>query len=253
MARDPTTRFSDRVSEYVRYRPRYPHELLSFCQTHLGLRQEHIIADVGSGTGFLSELFLKNGNVVYGVEPNKEMREAGEDALASFTRFHSIDGRAEATNLADQSVDFVTAAQAFHWFDPKKTREEFLRILQPNGFVLVIWSTRAEEKSSFLKDYEELLLKYGTDYTSVDHRSKLGNLELFFGGTSYHIKEFEMSQFFDLEGMTGRLLSSSYSPSADHPNHRPMIRMLRDIFLRHQHEGIVEVPYFTRLYYGQLS
>src|ERR1700682_5471344 len=134
---DAKQRFSNRAADYVRYRPGYPSELLDVLRNECDLRPGHVIADIGSGTGFLSELFLKNGNRVYGVEPNSEMRQAGEEYLASYDGFSSIEGSAESTTLEDASVDFVTAGQAFHWFEPAGAHREFARILKPTGWVVL--------------------------------------------------------------------------------------------------------------------
>src|ERR1700732_4152215 len=131
---DSKQRFSNRVADYVRYRPGYPAEVLTLLRTQCGLKSGHVIADIGSGTGFLSELFLKNGNRVYGIEPNEAMRQAGEEYLASYDGFASINGSAEATTLDDASIDFVSAGQAFHWFEPVVARHEFRRILKPEGW-----------------------------------------------------------------------------------------------------------------------
>lgn len=114
---DSTQRFSTRVANYIKYRPLYPPAVLETLGQRCGLTDRSIIADVGSGTGILAEMFLRNGNTVYGVEPNREMREAGERLLVDYPNFHSIDGTAEATALEDGNVDFVTAGQAFHWFN----------------------------------------------------------------------------------------------------------------------------------------
>ena len=139
------------------YRPRYPLGVLNLLREHGQLSPAHAIADIGSGTGFLAELFLKNGNAVFGVEPNKEMREAGEEYLAAYPRFTSINASAEATTLLDASVDFVTAGQAFHWFAPEATHREFPRILRPNGWVAVVWNDRSTSSTSFADAYEDLL------------------------------------------------------------------------------------------------
>src|SRR6266852_3856132 len=160
---DAKQRFSNRVADYVRYRPGYPTEVITLLRSECALRPGHVIADIGSGTGFLSELFLKNGNRVYGVEPNEAMRQAGEEYLASFDSFVSLNGSAEATTLEDASVDFVTAGQAFHWFEPEKTRAEFRRILRPPGWFVAVWNFR-EKETPFAKAYEDILVKYGTDY-----------------------------------------------------------------------------------------
>ena len=164
---DAKQRFSDRVADYVRYRPGYPLALIDLLRAECGLRPDHVIADVGSGTGLLSRLFLDNGNRVFGVEPNEEMRQAGEEYLAAYDQFSSVSGSSEATALPEASVDFITAAQAFHWFEPVTTRREFLRILKPHGWVIVIWNDRRISETAFGRAYEDLLIRYGTDYTRV--------------------------------------------------------------------------------------
>src|SRR2546425_5633219 len=139
---DAKQRFSNRVADYVRYRPGYPLALIDLLRAECGLRPDHVIADVGSGTGFLSRLFLDNGNRVFGVEPNEEMRQAGEEYLAAHDKFSSVSGSSEATALPEASVDFITAAQALHWFEPGATRREFLRSLKPHGWGIVVWTDR---------------------------------------------------------------------------------------------------------------
>src|SRR5581483_9144642 len=156
-----TQRFSSRVDNYIRYRPGYPAEILALLKRECALKKESVIADIGSGTGLLSRMFLENGNVVYGVEPNSEMRKAGERLLASYSQFHSIAGTAESTTLPVRRVDFVTAAQAAHWFDRKKARAEFIRILKPGGWLVLVWNERCID-TPFLRDYEQLLLTYAT-------------------------------------------------------------------------------------------
>src|SRR5213595_654680 len=131
---DPTKRFSNRVENYIKYRPGYPDAVIDLLTEECRLTQQSIIADIGSGTGILSELFLKNGNSVFAIEPNAAMRRTAEDLLRKHPKFTSIDAAAEATTLDIASVDFVTAAQAFHWFDRKNARKEFARILKPEGW-----------------------------------------------------------------------------------------------------------------------
>ena len=154
---DSKQRFSNRVADYIRYRPGYPSAVRDVLRSECGLKSGHVIADIGSGTGFLSELFLKNGNRVFGVEPNEAMRQAGEEYLASYDGFASVEGSAESTTLDDASVDFVTTGQAFHWFDQTAARSEFTRILKPSGWVVVIWNERLTDTTAFLRDYETLL------------------------------------------------------------------------------------------------
>ncbi|MGB7922366.1 MAG: class I SAM-dependent methyltransferase [Pyrinomonadaceae bacterium] len=251
---DVTGRFSSRVDYYIKYRPRYPHELIDFLKERTGLSASSIIADVGSGTGVLSEMFLKNGNPVYGVEPNREMRGAAEKLLEEYPDFSSVAGSAESTTLADRSVDFVTAGQAFHWFDLQKSREEFLRILRPDGWTVLVWNNRRPDTTPFLRAYESFLYSCGIDYKEVNHRNVDEKvLSRFFGDGSYQLKVFDNVQVFDYEGLKGRVLSSSYMPMEGHPKYEPMIAELEKIFHQHQTDGKVTVEYDTEMYYGRIE
>jgi SAM-dependent methyltransferase len=253
MTDDPTRRFSSRVEDYVKYRPGYPEALVRLLESECGLTAESVIADVGSGTGLLSELFLRGGNRVYGVEPNREMREAGASVLAAYPNFVSVDGRAEATTLGDASVDFVTAGQAFHWFDPPRARREFARILRPGGWVVVVWNDRRTSGSPFLEEYERLLLDYGTDYAEVSVKyAEESRLAALFGASEPFRRDFDNEQVFDFDGLRGRLTSSSYTPQPGHTNFAPMMRELEAIFRRHEREGRVVVAYDTKVFYGRL-
>jgi SAM-dependent methyltransferase len=198
-------------------------------------------------------VFLRNGNAVYGIEPNREMREAAERLLKDYPRFYSLAARAEETTLDDASVDFITAGQAFHWFDREKTRAEFARILKPQGWVVLIWNDRATTTTLFLIAFEKLLKDYSTDYDQVDHRRIDDDvIRDFFGSDQFCLKLFNNCQVFDYEGVKGRLLSSSYAPEEGHPNYEPMLAELERIFQAHQTEGRIVFEYVTQMYYGQL-
>ncbi len=229
-ASNATSRFSDRVENYVRYRPGYPPEALQTLKDECGLAPSHVIADIASGTGIWTRMLLENGNRVFGVEPNAEMRKAGERLLASFPNFTSVAGTAEATTLADHSVDFITAAQAAHWFDRARARREFVRILKPGGWLVLLWNERLTDSTEFLRDYEQLLLTYGTDYEEVRHERTTESVNEFFDPAPFQERVFDMRQEFDYAGVEGRLLSSSYAPGPGHPQHEPMLRELRRIF-----------------------
>jgi len=251
-ASNATRRFSDRVENYVRYRPGYPAEALDVLRSECALAPEHIIADVASGTGIFTRLLLENGNEVIGVEPNAEMREAGERLLGTFPKFKSVAGTAEATRLAFESVDFVAAAQAAHWFDRRGARSEFARILKPGGWLVLLWNERVTESTPFLRDYEELLLTYGTDYNEVRHERTTATVNEFFDPAPYQERVYSLRQEFDYAGLEGRLLSSSYAPGPEHPKHGPMLRELRRIFDQRAAAGQVAFEYKTRLYFGRL-
>ena len=250
---DPTKRFSNRVANYLKYRPGYPHEIIEVLKTECGLTPQSVVADLGSGTGLLSEMFLKEGNRVFGVEPNAEMRRAGEVALARHSNFVSINATAERTTLPDHSVDFVTAGQAFHWFNRKEARDEFLRILKPNGWIALVWNGFRIGKSPLIAGYQQIVLRYGTDYQEV-RREVIGlNIESFFTPGFCKSAYFEYRQIFDFEGLKGRLLSASYAPQADHPDFNSMLEDLRRLFELTKKDGKVAFDYDTELYYGRLE
>jgi SAM-dependent methyltransferase len=252
-APDATTRFSDRVDNYVRYRPAYPSSVITALRDECGLDPHHTIADIASGTGIFTRLLLDNGNRVFAVEPNAEMRLAGEHYLHDNPRLTSLPGTAEKTTLPDHSVDFVTAAQAAHWFDRVPARPEFARILKPGGWCALIWNERRTNSTPFLRDYEQLLLTYGTDYENVRHERTTETLPDFFSPNVCHERVFDYRQHFDYEALEGRLLSSSYAPLPGHPKHTPMLKDLRRIYDLHQSAGRVNFEYNTRVFYGHLE
>ena len=252
MTQAPTTRFSDRVEHYVRYRPGYSNEVIDLLRKECGLRPHHIVADIASGTGMFTRLLLENGNSVFAVEPNLEMREMGVHLLEAYPRLVSVAGTAEETTLASASVDSVTAAQAAHWFDLSRARAEFARILKPGGWCVLIWNERRADTTPFLRDYEQLLLTYGTDYKEVRHERTAAIIDEFFAPAICRERVFDLRQRFDYEGAAGRLLSSSYVPLAGHPNHAPMMQELERIFRAHAVNGAVEFEYNTQVFYGNL-
>jgi ubiquinone/menaquinone biosynthesis C-methylase UbiE len=251
--KDPTQRFSSRVENYVRCRPDYPSEVIELMKKECGLTPESVIADVASGTGILTRMLLENGNRVFGVEPNSEMRETGEKLLARYPRFISVAGTAEGTTLADDSVDIITAAQAAHWFDREKARREFSRILKPGGWVVLLWNERRTDSTQFLREYEHLLQTYGTDYQDVRHERTTAEIADFFAPSKFQESVFEMRQEFDYAALEGRLLSSSYTSQPGDSKYEPMLRELRRIFDAHKENGRVAFEYDTRVYYGRIG
>jgi SAM-dependent methyltransferase len=248
----PTHRFSSRVSDYVRYRPHYPRELIAWLGATIGFTRAWRVADVGSGTGIFTQLLLENGNDVNAVEPNDEMRREAEATLGSFRNFHSVNGSAEATTLADHSVGLVAAAQAFHWFDPVATKREFQRIARPDGWALIVFNTRRSNASPFMRAYDEFLHTRAVDYGFVDHRLvDSGRLGEFLG--DYREWRFNFSVTHDLEGVFGLSKSSSYTPAPDHPQHEAFYAALRALFEAHQDSGHIEFLYETEAYLGRVS
>ncbi len=247
--------FGPRVDNYIKYRSGYPVEVLDTLRMGCGLTPDWRVADIGSGTGLLARLFLDFGCAVIGVEPNEEMRLAGERTLAGYTRFSSLPGSAEATRLAESSVELVSAGMAFHWFDIPRTRAEFRRILTPGGWVALVWNRMLPDSGPFMQAYTDLVLEYSPGWTETQRRDQPGsslNLPGFFGN-AYHRAAFLIEQHFNWEGLCGRTLSIAHVPQPGEPAHQPMFSHLRGIFERYQHAGQVTVHYETELYYGRLE
>lgn len=248
----PERRFSNRVENYVRYRPGYPRELVPEIFARAALDSRAVVADVGSGTGLSSVPFLEHQCTVYGVEPNDEMREAAEKLLAPFPGFHSIAGSAENTTLAGASVDLVVCAQAFHWLDPHKARKEFRRITRGERWAAIVFNIRSVDATPFLREYESMLLECGVDYAAVRHENVTSEvLDGFFGG-DYDTLTFPNEQIFDLASLRGRLLSSSYAPAEDEPGFEAMTSRLKAIYEAHHQQGLVRFDYETKAWLGKL-
>ena len=253
MAIDVTHRFADRVDNYVKYRPHYPKEMFSFLLSENIVNANSVIADIGSGTGISTEPFLQMDLKVFAVEPNKEMREAAEKLFSSNNNFVSLDASAEHTTLEDRSVDVVLAGQAFHWFDKEKAKQEFKRILKPNGYVVLMWNDRRTNSTDFLRSYEDFLQACAIDYKQVNHKNTQDKaiFNSFFGENNYQEKWFDNFQEVDYTGLKGRVLSSSYMPNEGHKDFDHMMYCLKKVFARYQQNNKVRLDYETKIYYGQ--
>jgi len=246
-------RFSNRVENYIKYRPGYPLEVLQLFKDEMNLKPSSVLADIGSGTGVSSRLFLENGNTVYGVEPNAAMRNAATRLLKNFPNYKPVDGTAEYTTLPDSSVNIVFAAQAFHWFEPEKTRIEFKRITREAGYIALIWNERQLDTTPFLREYEHFLLANASDYEKVRHENvTTEKLEDFFQ-TDFKKRTFANEQIFDFEGLRGRMLSSSYMPSESDERFADVESQLRKLFEKHADEnGKIAILYDTNVFYTQI-
>lgn len=243
-------RFSDRVENYIKYRPDYPFEIIEFLKKEIDLTSDKVIADIGSGTGLSALNFLKNGNQVIGIEPNEEMRKAGEIFLKEYSKFSSQYGKSDNTNLPDNSIDLIIAGQAFHWFDVDKTKNEFKRILKGDRYVLLIWNEKNFSKL-FMSDYEKLLKTYGTDYDKVKQENIDDSILSNFFDKGYQLKEFYNNQIFDYQGVEGRMLSSSYIP-LDATIRETITNELKNIFNKYQSDNKIDFEYTTKVYYGKI-
>lgn len=253
MKAGPTERFTGRVADYARHRPSFPEELLDALPAEI-LTPRSIVADIGSGTGIFSRQLARRVGTVCCVEPNREMREHSSASLGDLANVRIVDGAAEATTLPASSVDAVTAAQAFHWFDRPKARTEFLRILRPSGWVVLLWYERLTTGDPFLEEYEALLHRHAVDYKEVDHRNITPEIiGDFFRPAAVRRFDVMMVQRMDLESLEGRIASSSYTPPRTHPDHAAMIAGAADLFRRTSRNGAVEFRYRTTAYAGILA
>lgn len=245
MHSDATTRFSSRVEDYERYRPSYPREVAALAARECGLMPGAAVADIGCGPGFLARLFLDTGCEVFGVEPNAEMRQAGERTMGAYPRFHPVAGRAEATGLADGSVDLVTAGQAFHWFEPEAARAEFRRILKPGGWAMLVWNERRPD-AGFMEEYNRTIAQYAPETSRIERET----IADFFRGAEWRETKFANAQELDQAGLRGRVASSSYAPQRGTAEFAVLMEALDRLFERHQHDGKVTVLYETLVFYG---
>lgn len=250
---DSKERFSNRVDTYVKYRPSYPTEAINYLYDVIGLHPHSEIADIGAGTGVFSKLLLARGSHVTAVEPNDEMRKAAERMLGEENHFSIVSGSAEATGLPDHSIDAIVCAQSFHWFDRSAAQLEFCRILRPGGKVVLIWNSRHTHGTLFREEYDQLLQTFATDYKEVNHKNISRDILLsFFKPGTMQEADFIHGQIFDFEGLSGRLLSSSYSPVPGDPRYEPMIEELRKVFDRNNQEGTVSFDYETQVFWGEI-
>ncbi len=252
MDRHPTERFTNRVKDYTKFRPGYPEDLIGIIETKVANFAPITVADIGSGTGKFTRLLLKQGYNVYGVEPNEAMRKAGKIFLAQYPNFISIDGQAEQTTLESKSVDLITAAQAFHWFKEIPSKQEFSRILKPEGFIAFIWNERMISTDAFQKEYNEMLYENCPEYHISNHRN-VGEKEIARFIKDYEYFASDYVQHFDFAGLEGRLFSSSYTPSAEDPSYNGLKKAVKRLFLKYQINGVVKFSYKTCMYIGKLA
>lgn len=250
---DSTNRFTNRVEDYVKYRPQYPLEVVAYLQEQFDLKTGKAIADIGAGTGISTALFLQAGYEVWAVEPNEAMLTKAKELLGHFPGFHPVQATAENTTLENESIDAIIAGQAYHWFDVEKCKVEFKRILKGEGLLVLMWNER-NMRSPFEVDYDALIVKHARDYVKVDHRNiDLEHIAAFFAPQPVQLKIFSNEQLFDFDGLKGRLLSSSYMPTTQDAGYNEMINDLRNLYDRYQQNDTIRISYDTKVYTGRLA
>lgn len=244
-------KFTGRATAYSAGRPGYPREILDILSQETSFDRVKIVADIGSGTGILSKLFLENGNRVYGVEPNEEMRSIAEKTLADYSLFVSVDGTAESTTLGDASIDLVTVGQALHWFDSRLALTEFARILNLAGYLCVLYNDRNKE-SELMKEYDQVIQKYARDRAKVPDIND-EYLAKFYSQGKYAKFLLPNFQILDLEGLVSRMTSASYMPqSGENVTYRALRGDVEELFASHESCGRVKLVYNTSVFLGQI-
>ena len=247
-------RFTGRVESYRQFRPRYPDAVVALLASACGLTAASTIADVAAGTGLLSEVFLQQGYEVVAVEPNNEMRAACETLVSMYSRLRCVAGAAEATGLPSRSFDLITVAQALHWFDLERARAEFARILRPGGWCAVIYNERRLGGDGFHDGYEKILHEFGIDYEVVQRQHLTADqMDRFFSPSSVRCAGFSNAQLLTLDGLTGRMVSSSYMPKPGHARHAAMLDAIAGLFEGYQVDGVVRLEYECAVSYGLIG
>lgn len=249
-------RFTGMGNIYSKYRPNYPKELFDYLYSAKGFTDKSVIADIGAGTGIFSKSMLMRGSKVFCVEPNADMRNVAEKYLTDFSNSKCIfvNAPAESTSLPDLSIDFITVAQAFHWFDKLKFKAECRRIMKSSGEVVLTWNSRDEE-SNLIAENDEINRKFCKDFRGFSGGMRGGSPEEFadfFDNGIYETRVFENNLVLDEAGFIGRNLSSSYSPKESDANHGEYIEELKQLFKKYAVNGSLDFPYITKSYSGEV-
>ncbi|WP_026566544.1 class I SAM-dependent methyltransferase [Bacillus sp. UNC41MFS5] len=248
-----TDKFTGKAEVYAKYRPSYPHEYIEYLISKAVLNEDSIIADIGSGTGILSGQLLERGYTVIGVEPNDDMRTVAEQTLKTDSRFITIKATAENITLNDNSIDLVTVAQAFHWFDMEPFRLECQRILKHDAKVALVWNSR-DGLSDINKESAEVCQKYCPNFKGFSGGMEETPIafQQFFKDGKYDLKYFRNDLQFNLNGFLGRYLSASYSLKKTDEEYYPFITTLSNLFEKYSNNGQIVIPNITRSYLGKV-
>ncbi|WP_341831439.1 class I SAM-dependent methyltransferase [Sphingobacterium thalpophilum] len=247
MNKNSIDRFTDRVVDYEKFRPCYPNEIIQVLKEQIGLDKKWLVADIGSGTGLSTQLFLENGNDVFAVEPNREMRESLLHHFKTYRNLIALNATAENTSIESGCVDLIFAGQSFHWFDREACKREFARILTENGRIVLVWNQR-DPDDAFQQEYEDFLLSHIPSYQSVSHKNiSDDDLKQFFGSRSMTKVTLPNQQILDLRSFLGRVRSSSYFPKEQAEN-KTLYDDLRTLFDKYAIAERIVFKYITEIY-----
>jgi len=245
----PTERFTGLAEIYARCRPSYPVAAIDAILSRTNLRPGSVLVDVGSGTGISSRVFAARGLSVIGIEPNADMRQQAEAALADLPGPKPVyrAGQAEATGLPEAKADAVLAAQAFHWFEPAAALTEFHRIVRPGGWVILMWNER-DPSDPFTAAYGALIRSAPEAAAIEVPRGRAG--EVLFTSPLFEGAErqvFVNSQELDLDALLGRAFSASYAPHSGEAA-QLFAAALQEVFECFERNGRVVLHYETSVY-----
>jgi ubiquinone/menaquinone biosynthesis C-methylase UbiE len=247
-------KFTGKAKIYSKYRPTYPKALIDYLYSEIGLSESSTIADIGSGTGIFSRLLLQNNSRVIGVEPNDDMRQTAEKELTRFAKYTSIKASAENTTLSDSSIDYITVAQAFHWFDRANFRLECKRILKSNSKVILVWNTR-DSSSDLVIENDKINKQYCPGYNGFSGGTggdDPENYADFFKGGKCEYQTFENNISFEKDGFIGRNLSASYAPKEGTEAYHAYIDGLERLFCKYSINGRLCLPNSAKSYIGKV-
>lgn len=245
-----TNRFDGKGEIYAKARPKYALEFFDYLKNELVFNSSSVFADIGSGTGIFTEQLLNCGYKVFAVEPNDDMRNKAEEKLSLNHNFKSVLGRDSDFNLPDNSVDCVTAAQAFHWFDTDAFAKECKRVLKDGGKVILIYNSR-DEDSGCTKKLAEVRHRYNNEFKGFSNGISEEKCVLFFSGEC-SVFSADNTQVYDRQGYVNRVLSSSYSLNEDDERYQQYLCDINEIFDEFSENGFIRVPVHTVAYIGEM-
>ncbi len=247
----PITVFSSKAQTYDKYRWDYAPEAVQAIRKITQLSRQSSLADLGAGTGMLTQHFLGIAGHVYAVEPNPEMRAILAQKLGSQPSVTVLDANAEHTTLPDRCVNVITVAQALHWFEPEAAKTEIQRVLKPNGWLAVLENIRTNEQLT--QETESLMTEaYGADFSATRKYRKDKPLSFYFGHESYQCLTYPFAFKQDWDGFIGAILSASFMPDEHHPLYTRLVEDARKVFERHSQGNFLTVNGTTQLFIDKI-
>lgn len=243
--------FTGKAELYSKYRPDYPEQLIIDLIDEQSLNEKSVIADIGSGTGILTKKLLDSHLQVKAVEPNREMREIAENLLNDYEHFTSVNGTAENTTLASNSINLITVAQAFHWFDHKKFKNECKRILKFDGKVCIVFNMRSTD-TTIIQEIIELYRSCCPNFKGFSNGISDTAFEEFFAGNGYKVNSYTNPLFYHRADFVGRHLSASYAPKKGEKTFELLVHGLNNLFDKYSEEGQIMIPNVTKSYCGYI-